>query len=200
MAEQNPQVVMRAGPIPGSKFFLTKDEIVLGRDLSSDIPVPDPEISRRHARLVRKPEGIYIEDLGSTNGTFLNGVRISSPQLLKHGDLITLAESTVMGFESAGSSVPSYTEVPHVAQEAYHPEAPAPAPTPIYQPIQAPTPSRPVAPAPSMQKPKQKMGWCSIVLLILLISLILIGLVLVFMPGSWWCALTFNAISGCPVP
>ena len=200
MSEQNPQIVMRYGPIPGSSYFLQKDEIYLGRDLNNDIAVPDPEISRRHARFLRKPEGFYIEDLGSTNGTFLNGVRISSPQLLKNGDLITLAENTVISFEAAGTQ-------PHVAaspaQVVYNPEqsvqATIPPASPAYEPVQAPSPQQPLAPAPIPQQVKKKRGWFATFLLVLLAVLIVVGLVLLFMPASWWCALTFNSITGCPV-
>ena len=56
MAETKPQIVMRSGPIPGSSFYLDKAEVSIGRDLSSDITVPDPEISRRHARFIVKTE------------------------------------------------------------------------------------------------------------------------------------------------
>ena len=113
MPEQKPLIVMRSGPIPGSSFYLEKTEVTLGRDLANDIPVPDQEISRRHARFVVRTDGVYIEDLGSTNGTFLNGVRISSPQRLNNGDLITLAEATVMSFEWPDQAkTPTYSAYP----------------------------------------------------------------------------------------
>ena len=63
MAETKPQIVMRSGPIPGSSYYLEKAEVTLGRDLSNDIPVPDAEISRRHARFIVKPDCVFIEDL-----------------------------------------------------------------------------------------------------------------------------------------
>lgn len=104
MAEQKFLIVMRSGPIPGSSYYIEKDEVFIGRDLTNDLPVPDPEISRRHARFLRRGDAIYIEDLGSTNGTFLNGSRIAGPQQLTDGDLITLAENTVMSFEVKGAA------------------------------------------------------------------------------------------------
>lgn len=203
MPDNQPQIVMRSGPIPGSTFYLTKEETYLGRDLSNDIPVPDPEISRRHARFLLRPEGVFIEDLGSTNGTFVNGVRIGAPQVLADGDLITLAESTVMSFEhklpAAAIPTPSfaYTGPGQVEVPEFQP-APQ-VPRQAYEPVQAPVPSRPVAPAPKIAPTKKPMGWCSIVLIILLVALVLIALVLIFMPASWWCALSFNAIPGCPI-
>ncbi len=202
MPENQPQIVMRSGPIPGTSFTLTKDETYLGRDLSNDIPVPDPEISRRHSRFLLRPEGVFIEDLGSTNGTFVNGVRIAAPQILTDGDLITLAESTVMSFEhKLGTAVPAPSLADTGPRQVAAP-APQPVPTPptqVYEPVQAPVPSRPVAEAPRIPTEKKPMGWCSIVLIILLIALVVIALVLIFMPASWWCTLSFNAIPGCPI-
>ena len=195
-------LVMRSGPIPGSSYILEKPEVVLGRELNNDLPVPDPEISRRHARFITRADGVYIEDLGSTNGTFLNGVRVKAPTLLHSGDLITLAENTVFVFEQR-STEPIYAQAPYIAPvveepqvfQAYVPQQPAVQ----FQPVQAPIPSSAPAPAPEAVIEPTKMGWCSIILIILLISLILIIMVLVFMPASWWCTLTFNALSGCPL-
>lgn len=195
-------LVMRSGPIPGSSYILEKPEVILGRELNNDIPVPDPEISRRHARFISRADGIYIEDLGSTNGSFVNGVRIKTPTLLHPGDVITLAESTVLVFEqqteepvqSQPPYIPPVSEEPQ-SFEAYVPEEPVYQ----YEPVQAPTPTVSPAPAPEATSEPSRMGWCSIILIVLLISLILIILVLVFMPASWWCRLTFNALSGCPL-
>ncbi len=67
---------------------------VIGRDPSCDRVLPHPEISRRHARLVRTAAGLTLEDLGSTNGTFVNGTRITRPTLLHANDLIALGSTT----------------------------------------------------------------------------------------------------------
>jgi hypothetical protein len=197
MAEKKFLIVMRSGPIPGSSYFIEKDEVFLGRDLANDLPVPDPEISRRHARFLRRGDSVYIEDLGSTNGTFLNGVRIAGPQQLKDGDLITLAENTVMSFEVKGAATEPLRVSAGKAEPAlYTPEAPVRA---AYQPVPAPVPQQPVAPAPTPVREKKKVGWCLIVLLILLALVLIVGVVLIFMPASWWCALTFNQLPGCPI-
>lgn len=195
MAETKPQIVMRSGPIPGSSYYLDKPEVSIGRDFSNDIPVPDAEISRRHARFIVKPDGVYIEDLGSTNGTFLNGVRLSAPKRLANGDLVTLAESTVMSFEWQGS-VQAAAYTPTYGTPAPQPEPVKSKSEPVYQRVQAPTPQRSLAPEPTPTK-KTRKPWYLNFLLVLLIILIIIALVLTFMPASWWCFLSFNRLPGC---
>ncbi|MCK9245328.1 MAG: FHA domain-containing protein [Anaerolineaceae bacterium] len=195
MAETKPQIVMRSGPIPGSSYYLDKPEVSVGRDKSNDIPVPDAEISRRHARFIVKPDGVYIEDLGSTNGTFLNGVRLSAPKRLVNGDLVTLAESTVMSFEWEGAlEAAAYT--PTYGTPAPQPETIAPKPEPVYEAVEPPVPQRPLA-RESSPEPKPRKPWYMNFLVILLIIVIIIGLVLTFMPASWWCFLSFNRLPGC---
>ncbi len=196
MPEQKPLIVMRSGPIPGSSFYLEKSEVTLGRDLANDIPVPDQEISRRHARFVSRADGVYIEDLGSTNGTFLNGVRLSSPQRLNNGDLITLAEATVMSFEWPDQAkTPTYSAYPAVES------VPEPAPAvgqAVYQPAQKPVPQQPPAPAPTPEH-KASTPWYSNFFILLLIAIIIIMVIVIFMPTSWWCFFSANRIPGCPI-
>jgi len=193
MADSKPQIVMRSGPIPGSSYYLDKPEVTMGRDFANDIPVPDSEISRRHARFIVKADGVYIEDLGSTNGTFLNGVRLSSLHRLANGDLITLAESTVMSFEweaaaEVASHVPTYS--------AHSPEPEPVRREPVYESVVQPVPQRPLAQEPTPER-RAKKPWFMNFLVVILIILIIIGLVLTFMPESWWCFLSFNRLPGC---
>ena len=80
--QSNFRLVMRSGPTVGKVYPLDKNELFLGRDLSNDIVINDPEISRRHSRLFLQGNTFAIEDMGSTNGTFVNGQRLilSGPQ------------------------------------------------------------------------------------------------------------------------
>jgi predicted component of type VI protein secretion system len=87
------------GPNPGMIFDLTKEITTLGRDVGNDIVLGDPEVSRQHSRLTRTPGGYVMEDLGSTNGTFVNGERISSPRVLNPGDLLGMSEKVTLTFE-----------------------------------------------------------------------------------------------------
>jgi hypothetical protein len=81
---------------PVQDFPLDSDTVIIGRDRSAcDIHVPDrfTLISRTHARITRTLDGILLEDLGSTNGTFLDGKPVTRPTLLHHGQIITLGNT-----------------------------------------------------------------------------------------------------------
>ncbi|HLE23577.1 MAG TPA: FHA domain-containing protein [Anaerolineales bacterium] len=94
------RLIVRSGPSPGTVFDVTKEVTMLGRDVTNDIPLGDAEISRQHARLTRTPGGIVLEDLGSTNGSFVNGDRLTSPRVLRSGDLVGLGENVTLTFEA----------------------------------------------------------------------------------------------------
>lgn len=100
MAPQTFQLVMKAGPTPGKVIPLTKNDLSIGRDISNDIVINDAEISRKHAHLYLGPAGYTLEDLGSTNGTFVNGKRLVGPHVLKPGELIMLGEHVELSYES----------------------------------------------------------------------------------------------------
>lgn len=95
----NYQIVMRKGANPGQAFPIDLTEMYIGRDLACEIVIQDTEVSRRHAKIYISGSGFVIEDLGSTNGTFVNGERISSPHKLMPGDEISLGDTSTMVFE-----------------------------------------------------------------------------------------------------
>lgn len=79
-----------------STFELVSD-VVLGRDLSADVVLTDPsgQLSRRHARIVIRGTEAVLEDLMSTNGTFVNGERLDGPYALRAGDKVELGACTL---------------------------------------------------------------------------------------------------------
>ncbi len=78
------------------KFPLEKPVTTIGRSSMNDLPISDKMLSRQHARIVKDDDGgLMVEDLGSRNGTFLNGDRLATPQPLKAGDRITLGGVTL---------------------------------------------------------------------------------------------------------
>lgn len=74
------------------RFPLKKERVVIGRSRESDINLPDQWLSRRHAEICRRDDGFYVVDLGSKNGTLVNGDRIKAERLLQPGDRISLGE------------------------------------------------------------------------------------------------------------
>ena len=83
------QIVVVEGPNEGREFELSGATTV-GRDPSAGIVIDDPEASRRHASLSVEGDGVTVEDLGSTNGTFVNGQRLSAAQTLSDGDKLRI--------------------------------------------------------------------------------------------------------------
>ncbi|MFN8371568.1 MAG: FHA domain-containing protein [Anaerolineae bacterium] len=71
-------------------FPLSEQTISLGRDLSNTIVVQEPEVSRYHLRLSRTDHGYTVQDLGTTNGTTLNGAPLSEPQVLRLDDVLQI--------------------------------------------------------------------------------------------------------------
>jgi pSer/pThr/pTyr-binding forkhead associated (FHA) protein len=125
------QLIMRSGPTPGAAYTLEGDQITIGRDSTNGITINDAEISRRHARLTFQGGKYVLEDLGSTNGTFVNGQRLAGPRVLKTGEVVSFGEQIVLVFEAtnfdAGATVvsPRAAAVP-VASRPIMPPPPAP--------------------------------------------------------------------------
>lgn len=78
-------LVIKEGSGVGHRFPLNKDRLVLGRSPQCEIVIDDPAVSNWHAAVVREGDDFYIQDLASTNGTFVSGERISGPQALQEG-------------------------------------------------------------------------------------------------------------------
>ena len=98
-------------------------ETVIGRDPTSDCVVDFSAVSRHHAKIRRVGEGYTIEDLGSSNGTFLNEKRLSQPARLKAGDVIGLGKVVTLSFESQGAiSQPPAAEPPSSPGPTSHPQ------------------------------------------------------------------------------
>jgi two-component system cell cycle response regulator len=82
----------------GRVHVVTSDATVVGRAAGCDLRIDDTSLSRQHCR-IRKTNGVYfVEDLGSRNGTMVNGLRIQAPQRLEDGALVQLAAGTIIMF------------------------------------------------------------------------------------------------------
>src|SRR2546423_862939 len=90
-----PSLVFLAGPIAGRRYKLGEGEYVIGRRSDCQIFVPDMRVSRQHARLWKDGDSWTLEDLGSNNGTDINGVRLQSATALRHEDEILIANNKI---------------------------------------------------------------------------------------------------------
>jgi hypothetical protein len=88
-----PTVVVTTGPEAGRRVELDL-EVAIGRQ-EGDLVVEDPEVSRRHAVLRRSGGSVVVEDLDSTNGTFVNGERIRTPMSVGPGDQVRVGRTTL---------------------------------------------------------------------------------------------------------
>lgn len=149
MVEKPSRLVVKAGPNPGVVFELTKEVTLLGRDVTNDISIGDPEMSRQHARITRTPGSYVLEDLGSTNGSFVNGERLVAPRVLASGDLLGFGENVTLSFEGA-----SLETAETVMGEAV-PHGAAPTPEVMQEAVAQPTPI-PVAEAEPSGEPGSK--------------------------------------------
>lgn len=189
-------------------FDLTKEITTLGRDVANDIVLGDPEVSRQHARLTRTPGGYVLEDLGSTNGSFVNGERLNSPRVINPGDLLGMSEKVTLTFEMAVSEAAETVMSPAVEVKPAAPTVQEAAPMPVPHeaaPIEEPSP---VPPAPAIQQaapePKRKRSpWITAGIGCLIVATILI-VILWYLDANYPCILyaPFRflgfEIPGCP--
>jgi transcriptional regulator with GAF, ATPase, and Fis domain len=94
-SEMNPRLVGIGGPLKGTAFALPAGEVSIGRDSSNQLWAPDPALSRRHCLVVASGEQVSIRDLGSRNGTLVNGVPVEQQQM-RHGDQIYVGDSVLL--------------------------------------------------------------------------------------------------------
>jgi transcriptional regulator with GAF, ATPase, and Fis domain len=94
-SELNPRLVGIGGPLKGTAFALSPGEVSIGRDSSNQLWAPDPALSRRHCLVVATGEQVSIRDLGSRNGTLVNGVPVEQQQM-RHGDQIYIGDSVLL--------------------------------------------------------------------------------------------------------
>jgi pSer/pThr/pTyr-binding forkhead associated (FHA) protein len=90
-----PGLEVVSGPASGKRLTLGEDPLEIGREGGEDGRLgDDPELSRHHARVsIFKDGGLLVEDLGSTNGTFVNGEQIGAPTVLGVGDTVSVGDS-----------------------------------------------------------------------------------------------------------
>jgi len=196
------QFVMRSGPTVGEKYPLDAQEVSIGRDAVNSIAINDAEVSRRHARLELRGSAYVIQDLGSTNGTFINGTRISGMQVLNPGDTVAFGEGIVLVYEPVAdvnatilSTKASQVTAQRMAPTPVPTPRPAPIPAPILRPASVPGPvysgQVPAGPVPMPPEPapaKKKFPvWVIIVILLLVITCVCGAVFEIIDYFSLWC-------------
>jgi len=129
MKDASARLLVKEGPLAGSEFALTEEQIRIGRAPDSDIAISDAEVSRQHAAIIQQEGAYVIKDLGSTNGTFVNGQRVVTLTPLNHGDQIELGEAIVLVFlTTAQGGEPSPVEPLPQAHTIHSTPQPVPVP------------------------------------------------------------------------
>jgi two-component system cell cycle response regulator len=97
-AKKRPCVTVLTGAASGQMFKLPRGNTVLGRAPNAEVRLIDDGVSRHHARLRLETDQLWVEDLESRNGTFVNGLKIDQPTSLREGDKIQVGRTTVLRF------------------------------------------------------------------------------------------------------
>jgi DNA-binding response OmpR family regulator len=105
-AQDMPMFVIKEGQLSGQSWTLDREVMTIGRGADCDIVLPERQVSRRHARVERRNQGYLLIDLGSKNGTHINGQEVNKPQLLQDGDEVQIALCVKLSFVGAEATVP----------------------------------------------------------------------------------------------
>ena len=88
-------IVLKSPAIPeGTTFELDASALTVGRGGQNDVPIEEDEFaSARHARFEPRRDGVWVQDRGSTNGTYVNGTQLDRPRRLTEGDIVRVGET-----------------------------------------------------------------------------------------------------------
>ena len=158
--EPVPYLLVTAGPGRGQTYEL-RGEVRLGRSRANAISLTDGKVSRNHARLDPVRSTYILTDLGSANGTFVNGVRITQPVRLRDGDLLQIGDTQLVFHTRPSSQFP----------QTDHPAGfPLPSPIPAAGPSSASLP-----PTVSTRTRLPTWAWVGCAVLIIVVGLLVIA-------------------------
>ncbi len=119
------KLITRSSSGEENEYLLTNETMTIGRKPSNDIPIDNLSISGRHAQVITILEDSFLEDLGSTNGTYVNG-KLVKKHALENGDIITLGKFQITYRSGAGSGDQDFEQTMIIRPgEAGMPEAAA---------------------------------------------------------------------------
>ena len=140
------RLLCRTGQFAGATYELGADNTI-GREDGNDVVLLANTVSSRHARIFWKDGAFFLEDLGSRNGTLLDGIQVTEPQRLDTLNVITVSDAYDLVFEAAGTG--AVTPATQAATPAAAAPKPPPPPPPTPEPP-TPEPSPPVAVEPPL--------------------------------------------------
>ena len=182
MAKGTYRLTIKLGPMPGKVYEIARDSVTLGRDVTNDVVVNDSEVSRRHTQITLQADGCLIEDLASTNGTFIDGQRVTQPTLLTAGQTLGVGETVTLEL----SFVPDPTAAQMTDQATV-----IPGHMPAVEADAAPE-SMAAEPAPAKRGPMRWIGiGCGCLTVLACAVGIPVGLFLWNAPASFWQSLGF---------
>jgi len=199
------QFVMRSGPNSGKVYPLEGPEIIVGRDAGNAVTINDAEVSRKHAKLSLHGSAYTIQDLGSTNGTFINGQRITSTQVLNPGDTVSFGENIVLIYEAShdpNATLISSAQAPKTVTPIRKP-TPTPTPGPTPAPVQVQVYSGQVPASPAQAHPttaKKSGGKVVLIIIIAIVVCLIVACIATFIwvdadrTGGRWCMFPFSII------
>ncbi len=107
MANEVAMLLVQEGKSPKTQWPLAKDSVIIGRETDSDVQIDERQVSRRHAEIAQTVQGYVLRDLGSKNGTFLNGEAVSGePRLMRNGDEVGIALCARLTFIEDNATAP----------------------------------------------------------------------------------------------
>jgi len=194
MGSEKYLLTITEGPNAGQAYPLPGIVCTLGRTPDNAIVIDSPRISRHHAQLKPVLGGLEIEDLNSTNGTWVNGKRLTAPHVLSPGDIIELADYITMRFETLSPTMAeqltplSFGSAPQVMGGA-QPHTPPPPSSQHHAASSHPTATPTTPPVILSENQPQRSTWSYVIIvtLIILICLCLAAAVyLWFAPYEFW--------------
>jgi DNA-binding winged helix-turn-helix (wHTH) protein len=109
---EKPVLIAREGQLSGERWTLNDDEFIIGRGNDCHLILPERQVSRHHVRIVHENNRYILHDLGSKNGTHLNGVQIQGSSPLRDGDEVQIALCVKLLFVGTDATLPLTFEQP----------------------------------------------------------------------------------------
>jgi len=174
------ELLVTGGPAQGRRIDV-EDELVVGRAAEEEGGLgDDPGLSRRHARFSREGGRLSVEDIGSANGTFVNGARITEARPLEIGDSVTVAQTVLEVVEAGQPGERAEARTPALPREPSPAASPAPSRARAPDPPRAPAPPQPPAPG---EQAEEKSGGSNVLAAVGLIVVVVLLMVIIIALG-----------------